>query len=539
MKRFLAVAALLLGLVTVASVVACGGSGGSSENAGSAGGGSASGPTLRMVGGDPLTLDPALVTDAISATYIVEIFSGLVTIDKDLKLAPDIAKSWDVSPDGKTYTFHLRDDVVFQQTYRQVTATDFKYSMERAVNPDTASTVAEAYLGDIVGARDMINGTASQISGIEVVDDFTLRITIDEPKPYFLAKMACPTSFVVDKTQVEDDQRNWTKKPHGTGPFMVKEWKLGESLTLQANERYYAGAPSVKTVNFMLSGGSQLTMYEDDEVDVAGISINDIERALDANDPLHSEYLSADSMSVSYLGFNTQKPPFDDPKVRQAFGLAIDRDKIVEVVLKDMVPVAHSIMPPGLPGYNSSATAGAYDPEKAKQLLAESRYGGPSGLPKITLSQVGAGATAGNDIQAMVEMWKQNLGVEVEIQQTDQATFWQDLDKRSYQMFAAGWVMDYPDPEDILDILFNSKSHQNSTGYSNPEVDQLLVQARTEQDSAKRMTLYQQVEQLILADVPWVPLYYGRDHVVVKPYVKNFMLPPVVMPYLRYVTIEQ
>ena len=539
MKRFLAVAALLSGLVTVASVVACGGSGGSSENAGSAGGGSASGPTLRMVGGDPLTLDPALVTDAISATYIVEIFSGLVTIDKDLKLAPDIAKSWDVSPDGKTYTFHLRDDVVFQQTYRQVTATDFKYSMERAVNPDTASTVAEAYLGDIVGARDMINGTASQISGIEVVDDFTLRITIDEPKPYFLAKMACPTAFVVDKTQVEADQRNWTKKPHGTGPFMVKEWKLGESLTLQANERYYAGAPSVKTVNFMLSGGSQLTMYEDDEVDVAGISINDIERALDANDPLHSEYLSADSMSVSYLGFNTQKPPFDDPKVRQAFGLAIDRDKIVEVVLKDMVPVAHSIMPPGLPGYNSSATAGAYDPEKAKQLLAESRYGGPSGLPKITLSQVGAGATAGNDIQAMVEMWKQNLGVEVEIQQTDQATFWQDLDKRSYQMFAAGWVMDYPDPEDILDILFNSKSHQNSTGYSNPEVDQLLVQARTEQDSAKRMTLYQQVEQLILADVPWVPLYYGRDHVVVKPYVKNFMLPPVVMPYLRYVTIDQ
>ena len=540
MKRFLAVAALLLGLAAVASVVACGGSGGSSEDAGSdGGGGSASGPTLRMVGGDPLTLDPAIVTDAVSATYIVEIFSGLVTIDKDLKLAPDIARSWDVDPDGKTYTFHLRDDVVFQQTYRQVTASDFKYSMERAANPDTASTVAEAYLGDIVGAKDMINGTASEISGIEVVDDFTLRITIDEPKPYFLAKMACPTAFAVDKTQVEDDQRNWTKKPHGTGPFMVKEWKLGESLTLQANERYYAGAPSVKTVNFMLSGGSQLTMYEDDEVDVAGVSINDIERALDANDPLHSEYLSADSMSVSYIGFNTQKPPFDDPKVRQAFGLAIDREKIVEVVLKDMVPVAHSIMPPGLPGYNSSATVGAYDPEKARQLIAESRYGGSSGLPKITLSQVGVGATAGNDIQAMIEMWKDNLGIEVEIQQTDQATFWQDLDKRSYQMFAAGWVMDYPDPEDIMDILFNSKSHQNSTGYTNPEVDQLLVQARTEQDSAKRMTIYQQAEQLVLADVPWVPLYYGRDHVVVKPYVKNFMLPPVVMPYLRYVTIDQ
>jgi len=535
MKRFLAVAALLLGVVTAAGIVACGG--GSEDTGG--GGAAASGSTLRMVGGDPLTLDPAIVTDADSASYIVEIYSGLVTIDKDLKLAPDIAKSWDVSPDGKTYTFHLRDDVVFQATYRQVTASDFKYSMERAADPKTASTVAEAYLGDIVGAKDMINGTASQISGIEVVDDFTLRITIDAPKPYFLAKMACPTAFVVDKTQIEADQRNWTRRPHGTGPFLVKEWKLGESLTLQANERYYGGAPSVKTVKFVLSGGSQLTMYEDDEVDVAGVSINDIDRALDPNDPLHSEYLSADTMSTYYLGFNTQKPPFDDPKVRQAFGLAVDREKIVEVVLKDMVPVAHSIMPPGLPGYNPNATAGTYDPEKAKQLLAESKYGGPSGLPKITLSQVGVGATAGDDIQAMVEMWKQNLGVEVEIQQTDQATFWQDLDKRSYQIFAAGWVMDYPDPEDILDILFNSKSQQNSTGYSNAEVDQLLMQARTEQDSTKRMSLYQQVEQLILADMAWLPLYYDRDHVVVKPYVKNFMLPPIVTPYLRYVTIEQ
>jgi oligopeptide transport system substrate-binding protein len=267
MKRVPAVAALLLGLVAVLSVVACGGgSSGGSEDTNSTGGGSsdASGPTLRMVGSDPLTLDPAIVTDADSASYIVEIYSGLVTIDRDLKLAPDIAKSWDVSPDGKTYTFHLRDDVVFQTTYRQVTAEDFKYSIERAANPDTASTVAEAYLGDIVGAKDTINGTASEISGIEVVDQFTLRITIDEPKPYFLAKMACPTAFVVDKTQVEADPRNWTRKPHGTGPFKVKDWKLGESLTLQANERYYAGAPSVKTVNFLLSGGSQLTMYEDD-----------------------------------------------------------------------------------------------------------------------------------------------------------------------------------------------------------------------------------------------------------------------------------
>ena len=538
MKKLSAIAALLLGLIAAVSVTGCSG-GGSGGNQGSAGGGSASGSTLRMVGSDPLTLDPAIVTDAESADYIVEIYSGLVTIDKDLKIAPDIAKSWDVSADGKTYTFHLRNDVVFQQTYRQVTAEDFKYSIERAANRDTASTTAEAYLGDIVGAQEMIDGTADHISGIEAVDDFTLRITIDAPKPYFLAKLACPTAFVVDKTQIESDPRNWSRKPNGTGPFMVKDWKLGESLTLQANERYYAGVPSVKTVNFALSGGSQLTMYQDDEVDVASISIADIDRVEDPSDPLHSEYVSADEMSLYYLGFNTQKAPFDDPKVRQAFAMSVDLQKIVDVVLQDMAPAAHSIMPPGLPGYNANATVGSYDPAKAKQLLAESKYGGAEGLGKITLSQVGVGATAGDDIQAMVEMWKQNLGVDVEIQQTDQATFFQDLDKRSYQLFVSGWVLDYPDPEDILDILFNSKSHQNTTGYSNPQVDQLLTQARTEQDSATRMGLYQQIEQLILADLPLMPLYYGRDHVVVKPYVQNLMLPPVVMPYLRYVTIAQ
>ena len=167
----------------------------------------------------------------------------------------------------------------------------------------------------------------------------------------------------------------------------------------------------------------------------------------------------------------------------------------------------------------------------------ESKYAG--NLGKITLTIVGSGATSGDDTQAIVEMWKQNLGVDVQIQQTEDAVFFQDLDKGDYQMFAAGWVMDYPDPEDILDILFYSTSRQNSTRYSNPAVDSLLEQARVEQDATRRMALYQQAEQLILNDAPWIPLYNGRDHVLVKPYVKGYLLPPLVMPSLRYVSILQ
>ena len=538
------VLALLIGVgfaAVIAGGAGCGGGGketpAGEENGG--GGTSSGGAELMLPGGDPMTLDPAQAGDATSATYVVEIFGGLVTIDKDLKIVPDIAASWEVSPDGKVYTFHLRENVVFQYSNRLVTAADFKYSLERTANPDTASIVAEAYLGDIVGAKDMIRGRADSIKGVEVVDDFTLRITIDEPKPYFLAKLTYPTAFVVDKDQIESNPRNWMKKPHGTGPYRVKSWTPGESIVLEANDRYHLGVPTIKTVEFLLSGGSLLTMYENDEIDVSPVGINDIERVTDPSDPLSKDYVTADDLSVSYLGFNTQKPPFDDPKVRQAFGYALDREKIVEVVRKNMLPMAHSIMPPGLSGYNPNAKTPGYDPEKAKQLLTESKYGGPDGLPDVTITQVGGGATTDPDTEAMIEMWKDNLGVDVQIEQTEEATFWQDLDKGQYQMFTAGWVLDYPDPEDILDLLFYSTSRQNNARYSNPEVDRLLLQARTEQDVNKRLALYQQTEQIILDDAPWIPLYYGRDHSLVKPYVKGFVFPPIVIPKLRYASIQK
>lgn len=549
----IALIALIASLLAVVPILGygCGGDDGSSavENGDANGGngnggdgGGPSGPTLYLAGDEPLTLDPANAGDATSATYVVEIFGGLVTIDKDLKIAPDIAERWDISPDGKVYTFYLRQDVMFHYTNRVVTADDFKYSMERTADPDTASLVAEAYLGDIVGAKERIRSSEEEppeISGIRVIDNFTLAITIDQPKPYFLAKLTYPTAFVVDRQQVESNPRNWLRQPHGTGPYMVDDWTLGEQMVFKANERYHLGAPQVKSVEYLLSGGSVLTMYEDDELDIAGVGINDIERVLDPSDPLHDEYVTADDLSISYLGFNVQQEPFDDANVRRAFGAAIDKERIGEVLLMNMLPVAHSIMPPGLPGYNPDAKTVDYNPEEAQRLLEESKYGGRDVLPELTITEIGGGATAGVITQAVVEMWKDVLGVDVEIQQTEEATFWQDLDAGRFQMFTAGWIMDYPDPEDILDILFSSTSRQNSSRYSNPEVDALLVQARTEADVATRMGLYQQAEQMILEDAPWIPLFNGRGHVVVKPYVKGYVLPAMVIPQLRYITIEE
>jgi oligopeptide transport system substrate-binding protein len=269
------------------------------------------------------------------------------------------------------------------------------------------------------------------------------------------------------------------------------------------------------------------------------VSVTDIDRVQDPTSNLHAEYMTGDDLSISYIGFNTQAEPFNDPKVRQAFAHAIDREKIAKVVLKDMLPVAQGVMMSGLPGYNSESKALSFDPELAQQLLKESKYGGPDGLPTVTITEVGGGANVGFDTQAMVEMWKENLGVDVQIEQTEAATFFEDLDSGRLQMFVTGWIMDYPDPEDVLDVHFYSQSRLNNTRYSNPELDALLEQARTEQDVNRRMSLYQQAEQIVIEEAVWVPLYNGRDHLLVKPYVKGLESPPMVIPRLRYVTIEQ
>ncbi len=535
------VAALVIA-IGVLAIVVLGGSkkssngGTNSQNgAGSGDSGSAS-ADLRLLGGDPITLDPALATDAGSATYIIEIFGGLVTLDKSLKIVPDLAESWDISPDGKAYTFHIRKNAMFQDG-RPVTADDFKYSMERAANPNTGSTTAEAYLGDIVGVKDMARGRAQSISGIKVVDSSTLQITIDAPKPYFIAKLTYTTAFVVDKNQVDANPRNWTRKPNGTGPYKLQEWRLGERIILQANDKYHLGAPSVKRVLYNLAGGSSLTQYENGEIDISGVGINDIDRVRSQRDPLSKDYKTGPNLSIDYIGFNTQQAPFDDAKVRTAFEMSIDRDQLAHVVLKDLVQVANGFLPPGTPGYDETSKLPAFNPTAAKQLLQDSKYNGR--LPTVTITVSGTGANADIETQAIVQMWKQNLGIDVQIAQAETASFYDDLDRGKFQMWSLGWILDYPDPENVLDLLFASTSRQNQTHYNNPDYDNLITQARTEQDTTKRLQIYQQAQKVLVQDMPWIPLDFPQDSFVVKPYVKGWDSTPIVIPILRYITIQK
>ena len=501
----------------------------------------ADGGTLVRLGGDPPTLDPHLTTDATSATYIVEVFGGLLTIDPQLNIVPDIAESYEVTGDGRIYTFHLRKNATFHSG-KPVTAHDFKWSLERASTPATAAPVVDQYLGDIVGVNDKLNGDATEVSGIRVIDDYTLEITIDEPKSYFLAKLTYPTAFVLDKDNVESSRR-WFREPNGTGPFKLAEYVPGETLVLARNENYHLGSPLLATVEFILSGGTAMLMYENDEIHLTGVGLADLDLILDPTNPLNSELNRAPpAFSTDYIGMNRNYPPFDDPKVRQALNYAIDKEAIARDVLAGMVVPAKGILPPGFPGYNPDLSGYEFNPEKARQLLSESKYGPDlENLPPIILTVSGSfGSSVGLDMEVILEMWRDILGVEVEIQQTEFATYLQDLVKRRFEMFHIGWIADYPDPENFLDLLFHTESSNNHTAYTNPEVDRLLEMARVEPQEEVRHQLYHQAEEMIVSDAPWIPLWYsGEQFVLIKPYVQDYKLTQLIIPKLRFVHLTE
>lgn len=493
---------------------------------------------LKLWGSEPVTLDPALVTDAYSAEYVVEIFSGLVTLDEELNVVPDIAERWEISPDGRVYAFYLRPEACFHDG-KPVTAWDFKYSLERACDPDLGSVVASSYLGDIVGAQAMIRGETGELEGVRVLDDHTLEIGIDAPKTYFLAKLTYSTAFVVDRDNVEAGGVQWARQPNGTGPFRLTRIDSSK-IVLDRNERFYAGPPFLESVEFVLSGGNPMSMYEDGQLDVVEVGVSDIERVLDPSNPLHLELSVAPQLNVQYLGLNTSLAPFDDTKVRQAFAHAVEREKLAGLVLKDTVVPAAGILPPGLPGHSEDlqGVGVTFDPKRARELLAESGYGSAEALPPITLHIGGESGILPRAIEAILAMYEENLGVSLSVEEVAWPTFLKDVLAGRCQMFSLGWMGDYPDPQDFLDVLFHSQSENNHTGYENALVDELLERARTESDSRTRMALYRQAEEIIVAEAPWVPLWHGKEYLLVKPRVRGVARSGAIIPWLRSVHIQ-
>jgi oligopeptide transport system substrate-binding protein len=477
---------------------------------------------LNLYGTDPYTLDPAVISETTSQEYIAQLFTGLVRLGDKLEPALDIAERWEVSDDGTTYTFYLRHDVKFQDG-RQVKAEDFKYSWERACSPETGSLTAATYLGDIVGVEEVLSGDREDISGVKVIGDYTLEVTIDAPKSYFLSKLTYPTAFVVDRANVESGGE-WWRSPNGTGPFKLKQWDENQLLVLERNELYYGEPAKVDSVVFHLWSGVPMNMYETGEIDVTDVSLDYIEKVTDETGPFYPNLEVVPELSFYYIGFNTTQPPFDDVNIRRAFSLAIDKDKLISLAFKDMVQRADGILPPGMPGYNEGLSGLSFDIDKAKELIASSKYGDVSQLPPITITTAGWGGLITRDLEAIVYQWRENLGVEVKVRQLEPERFLYNLMEEKDEMFYIGWVADYPHPQDFLDVLFHSGADSNYGEYSNPEVDALLERAGLEQDSSLSLALYQQAEQLLVEDVACLPLWFGQNYILVKPYVTGYKL---------------
>ncbi|OGO31642.1 MAG: ABC transporter substrate-binding protein [Chloroflexi bacterium RBG_16_56_11] len=493
------------------------------------------GGVLTLYGIDPIILDPAVAAEMTSNEYVVQIFSGLVRLDERMDAVPDIAERWELGQDRLTYTFHLRKNVVFHDG-RKVTAADVKYSWERACDPATGSKVAATYLGDIVGARDVISGKTREISGLKVLDDYTLRVTIDAPRSYFLYKLTYPTSYIVDKNNVMKGG-TWWRTPNGTGPFRLTKWTQGQELVLERHDSFYGQVAGLKTVDFKLWAGVPMNLYETGEIDVTEIGVPYIDRATDKNGPFYEQLHTIPELSFSYIGFNSTRPPFDDVNVRRAFTLAVDKDKIVSLSFRDLVQKADGILPPGMPGYNESLAGLDFDVDRAKELLGLSRYGSAANLPPITLTTTGYGGLISSTLGALITQWRENLGVEVTVRQLEPDRFLYNLKNEKDEMFDMGWVADYPHPQDFLDVLFRTGAENNFAEYSNPTLDSLLDRAALEEDRAAGLGLYRQAEQMLVDDAACLPLWFGKNYYLVRPEVQGYELNLMGFAMLNKVTI--
>jgi oligopeptide transport system substrate-binding protein len=510
-------------------------------------GGSDSGPKtggiFNTLWSDPPTLDPHLVTDGTSYGIVIEVFSGLVRLGNDpiSPFEPDLAESWTVSNDGTVYEFKLRPDIKFSNG-DPVTAQDFKWSFERAAHPDTTSTVAEEFLGDIVGVHDIVEGNATTAEGIEVIDERTLRLTIDAPKAYFIAKLTYPTAFVLNQNNVESMGRDWVDDPVSTGPFTLKEYRIGQRIRLARNDNYWDRKAYLDEVVFNLAGGVAMAMYENDEIDITGVGLADLERVQDPTEELNKDLVEVPpDFAVSYVGFNINEAPFDDVYFRQALNHAVDKQLIADQVFSNLVKPAYAIIPPGFPGYSPDIQGLEFDADLAKDLLAQSKYADPESRPRIVLTVPGTGGSPGLTTEVVADMWRQTLGIEIEIQQVEWATYIQDLHRGRLQAWSGlSWQADYPDPQTFIDVLFRSSSAINYGGYANHDVDEYVLAAQTEQDATKRVQYYNDAEQIIVAEAAWLPLWWGVDSkALIKPWVNDYQFSSLTVAKFKDVWLDE
>ena len=481
--------------------------------------------TLVLAGFDPsaAALDPA-ITHGGPSGYVGLLFSGLVRLGPQLQILPDLAESWVTSPAGDVYTFTLRANLKFQSG-APLTADSVKYSWERAADPKTKSDTAGTYLGDIVGVTDKLAGKTDQIGGLTVVDARTLVVRLAGQRPYFLAKLTYPTGFVIDSQNVAASPDKWMLHPNASGPYALKDNRPGQALIFERNPGYYDPARIPYQVYREDLSGTPLAAYQIGDVDLASVGPDDVVRVRSASDPLHAEWQSTTTLCTTMLLIDVTHPPTDDPAVRQALALGLDRDTLIHRLEENVSVRADTILPPGMPGFATDLPRFPFDASAARAALARSKYAG--NMPVLVLNESGSGGRPSPYLTAVAEMWRENLGLKVQITQLDPSDYAAAARAQHGNVLTYGWCADYPDPQNFLDILFHTGSDFNVAGYGDPQVDTWLEAARTEADSGQRLALYHQVEKKLLGDVAVIPWVNHLSDVVAKPYLKGYSLAPL------------
>ncbi|MBC8143196.1 MAG: peptide ABC transporter substrate-binding protein [Armatimonadetes bacterium] len=541
-RRRLVLAALSLPLVGFAATLS--GCPANKSGSASATGSSKPGVFRYPLTANPTTFDPALVSDGATIDVIQQTYQGLVGWNEKSEVTPVIAKELPkISDDGTVYTFTLRDDVKFTNG-RVVTAEDFQYAMTRALEPKLNSPVAQTYLNDIVGADDLAAGKAEDLPGIKVVSPTVLEITLVAPRAYFLGKLTYPTAYAVAREEVEKGEKTeggafliTDKNSVGTGPFILDTYTPQSMVSLKANPDYFEGAPKVTGIErkIILDAKTARNLYESGELDIVTLEKGDYAQDKD-NPDVKPEIKSFDRSATFYLGLNqTQYPPFKDKRVRQAVAYAVNKDALVDSVLQGVNQKAGGVLPKGMPGYDETIKGMAFDPEKAKALLAEAGFPGGKGLPPLTLTF----REKQPDLSKTAEVVKEQLaavGIPVNLNEMEWGAFLKKTDNREIAFFHMRWGADYLDPQNFLSVLLTSTAPENRTGYNNAEYDKLCAEADGSTDPEKRLALYNKAEKIVVEDAPWVPVYYQKDLELVKPYVSG--LRDCLMGHLPHTTVE-
>ncbi len=478
----------------------------------------------QMVGDNPSTLDPAFVTDIYSRVVINQIFDGLVQFDVHLNVIPAIAEFWEASQDGRTWTFFLRRGVKFHHG-REVTAQDFVYSFTRLLQVNSPGPVTGLF-EHIQGAKEFMQGKTPSLQGLKALDRYTFQMALEEPFASLLAVLGVTNAAVVPREEMERPGERFGRAPVGTGPFKFVRWVPNQEIVLEANDDYYEGRPFLDAVVLRIVVGSKLgerfAEFLKGNLEEAIIPSEKMEEV--QTDPRYRPYqrFGKPWLSLLYIGFNTQRKPFDDKRVRQAFNYAVNKEAIVQEITKSDALTATGALPPGMPGYDADLQGYSYNPDKAKQLLAEAGYAGAAGFPVVQLWSIHQAETTKAELAAY-QRYLADLGVRVEIHYApDWPTYRAMLQQGKLPMFRLVRVADIPDPDNFLAPMLHSASPTNYTFYRNPLVDQLLEQARREVDDVQRIVLYREVERIVMDDAPWITQnYFDVLEYLYQPYVQG------------------